>query len=145
MPSPYFNNYGKVTVDTATVTITDDGYVGQRIVFARAEGVTATLPKATGSGNRYEFIVGVTLTGNGIIKVADAVDIIQGVAHVSASALASFQASGTHDTITMNGTTTGGLIGSRVVLDDIAPGIWATHVIALGSGTAATPFSATVS
>lgn len=145
MPSPYFNTYGIVTVNTATVSITDEGYVGMRIVFDRAAGITATLPKATGSGNRYEFVVGTTLTSPGVVKVADAVDIIQGGALVHGSALACFQAAGTDDTITMNGTTTGGLIGSRIVIDDVKPGVWAAEVLALGSGTAATPFSATVS
>jgi hypothetical protein len=145
MPSLHFNNYGRVIITTATVQINPDGYVGQRIIFDRAGGIDATLPKATGSGNRYEFLVRTTLTSPGIIKVIDAVDIIQGVALVHASALAAFQASGTHDTITMNGTTTGGLIGSRVIVDDVAAGVWLAQCVLAGSSTAATPFSATVS
>jgi hypothetical protein len=87
MPSPYFDNYGVITLDAATVTLTDEGYVGSRIVLSRAAGSTLTLPPATGSGNRYEFIVGTTVTSNGyIIRVAPGTNIMAGLAQVAQDA-----------------------------------------------------------
>lgn len=145
MPSAYQENYGVNNVAVAgPLSITADGYVGRPIVLRLATGITINLPKATGSGNKYEFVVGVTFTGNGIIRVVDAVDIMQGYAFVNGAALAFFGTTGTSDTITLNGTTTGGLIGTRVIVHDTAATVWTVEVNGIGSGTAATPFSATV-
>jgi len=146
MPSPYFSNYGIVTVADATVTITDDAHVGQRVVFNRAAGVTATLPEATGSGNRYEFIGAIDATGNQIIQVTGN-DTMAGVAYLGndSAGASCFYTAATSDTITLDGSTTGGLKGWRVVCDDIAADTWAVIVMSEASGTEATPFSAAVS
>jgi hypothetical protein len=146
MPSPYFSNYGIVTVADATVTITDDAHVGQRVVFNRAAGVTATLPAATGSGNRYEFIGAVDATGNQIIQVTGD-DTMAGVAYLGndSAGASCFYTAATSDTITLDGSTTGGLKGWRVICDDIAADTWAVLVMSEASGTEATPFSAAVS
>lgn len=146
MPSPYFANYGIVTVTDATVTITDDAHVGQRVVFNRAAGVTATLPAATGSGNRYEFIGAIDATGDQIIQVTGD-DTMAGVAYLGndSAGASCFYTAATSDTITLDGSTTGGLKGWRVVCDDIAADTWAVVVMSEASGTEATPFSAAVS
>jgi hypothetical protein len=146
MPSPYFDNYGIVTVTTATVSVTDEGYVGQRIVMNRAAGITATLPAATGSGNRYEFIGAVDASGDQIIQVTGD-DTMAGVAYLGndSAGASCFYTADTSDTITLDGSTTGGLKGWRVVCDDIAADTWAVVVMSEASGTEATPFSAAVS
>lgn len=146
MPSPYFANYGIVTVTDATVTITDDAHVGQRVVFNRAAGVTATLPAATGSGNRYEFIGAIDATGDQIIQVTGD-DTMAGVAYLGndSAGASCFYTAATSDTITLDGSTTGGLKGWRVVCDDIAADTWAVVVMSEASGAEATPFSAAVS
>jgi hypothetical protein len=146
MPSPYFNNYGIVTVTDATVTITDDAHVGQRIVLNRAAGVTATLPAAIGSGNRYEFIGAVDATGDQIIQVVGD-DTMAGVAYLGndSAGASCFYTAATSDTITLDGSTKGGLKGWRVICDDIAADTWAVMVFSEASGTEATPFSAAVS
>jgi hypothetical protein len=146
MPSPYFSNYGIVTVADATVAITDDAHVGQRVVFNRAAGVTATLPAATGSGNRYEFIGAVDATGNQIIQVTGN-DTMAGVAYLGndSAGASCFYTAADSDTITLDGTTKGGLKGWRVICDDIAADTWSVVVMSEASGTEATPFSAAVS
>lgn len=146
MPSNYFENYGIVTVTAATVSITDEAHVGQRVIFNRAAGVTATLPEATGSGNRYEFIGAVDASGSQIIKVVGN-DTMAGVAYLGndSAGASCFYTAATSDTITLDGSTTGGLKGWRVVCDDIAADTWAVMVMSEASGTEATPFSATVS
>jgi hypothetical protein len=147
MPSNYFENYGIVTVTTATVSITDEAHVGQRVIFNRAAGVTATLPEATGSGNRYEFIGLADASGSQIIKVADSTDVMMGTAYLGndSAGASCFYTADTSDTITMDGSTKGGLKGWRVVCDDIAANTWAVMVMSEASGAEATPFSATVS
>jgi len=55
-----------------------------------------------------------------------------------------FYTADSSDTITMDGSTKGGLKGWRVVADDIAAGIWAVTVHSEASDTEATPFSAAV-
>ena len=146
MPSPYFNNYGIVTVATATVAITDEGYVGQRIVMNRAAGIVATLPPATGSGNRYEFIGAVDATGDQKIQVTGD-DTMAGVAYLGndSAGASCFYTADTSDTITLDGSTKGGLKGWRVICDDIAADTWAVLVMSEASGTEATPFTAAVS
>ena len=146
MPSPYFNNYGLVTVTTATVAITDEGYVGQRIVMNRAAGITATLPEATGSGNRYEFIGAADASGDQIIQVTGD-DTMMGVAYLGndSAGASCFYTADTSDTITLDGSTKGGYKGWRVICDDIAADTWAVIVMSEASGTEATPFSAAVS
>ena len=59
--------------------------------------------------------------------------------------IVAFETAAASDTITMNGTTTGGLVGDRILLKDIAAGFWQVQVIGAATGTEATPFSATVS
>ena len=147
MPSNYFENYGVVTL-TASATLTDEGYLGRRIILHAAAGLTVTLPAATGSGNRYEFLVRTTVTSNSyIIRVANSSDTMVGTAILFADAgdtVVGFAASGTNDTITMDGTTRGGIAGATVIVDDIATNLWNVRVVSDASGTEATPFSATV-
>lgn len=146
MPSNYVNTYGVVTLTAATETITADGYAGNRIVMNRAAGITATLPAATGTGIEYVFVLAVDASGSQIIRVANSTDTMMGTANLSVAAVPSTYQTvdATSDTITMNGTTTGGLRGARVSCIDIASGLWAVSMSSEATGTAATPFSATV-
>jgi hypothetical protein len=109
--------------------------------------VEATLPEATGSGNRYEFIGSVDASGSQIVKVANASDTMMGVAYLGndSAGASCFYTADASDTITLDGSTKGGLKGWGVVIDDIAANIFAVIVMSEASGTEATPFSATVS
>lgn len=133
-----------ITASAATLTV-DDTYNGDTILLSRAAGVTVTLPAATGTQAKYAFFVATSVTSNNnIIKVANATDVMAGNAVISGGTAGTFGTTSTSDTITMNGSTTGGLIGSVVELVDIASGVWAVSASLTGSGVAATPFSATV-
>lgn len=133
-----------VSIAAATLVPNKADHSDRAIVLNRAGGMTVTLPEATGSGNTYQFIVGTTFTSNGVIQVANSTDIIQGSANIGATASGTFPTTSTSDTLTMNGTTTGGIAGSRIEIVDIASGIFAVAAHLVGSGTAATPFSAAV-
>ena len=56
-----------------------------------------------------------------------------------------FETAATSDTITMNGTTTGGILGAQVEIQDVASGVFSVVVRSAATGTEATPFSAAVS
>lgn len=148
MPHNYVSAYGANSITSATLTVTADAYAGQKIILDRAAGITATLPAATGSGNSYEFLVVTTVTSNShIIKVANSTDVMTGTAVLFQDAgdtVVGFATASTSDTITLNGTTTGGITGARALVTDAKSGIWHVTVISDASGTEATPFSATV-
>jgi hypothetical protein len=55
-----------------------------------------------------------------------------------------FSTLATSDTITLNGSTKGGLAGSYIELRDVATNQWVVSASLVGSGTPATPFSAAV-
>jgi hypothetical protein len=138
-----------ISVTAATVTLSRNVHAGTVVVLNRAAGVTVTLPDATGSGNVYKILVGTTVTSNSdIIQVANADDTMVGVittATTTTGAGTHEAAGGTDDTITMNGTTTGGIAGSYVELQDAADNTWLVIGHLVGSGTLATPLSAAVS
>lgn len=147
MASEYKPNLGVITVTDSAVTVSADGYAGRTIVLDRAAGIAVTLPAATGSGYSYEFVVGTTISSNSTtIKVASASDVMMGAVAVATDiAGVTCPTTSTSDTITMNGSTTGGVLGSRVVLQDVASGKWQVSGELVSTGAEATPFSATVS
>jgi hypothetical protein len=134
------------TVTAATLTVTADAYNGQTINLSRAAGITVTLPAATGSNAVYTFEVATSVTSNNnVIQVANATDVMNGFSSVAGTTGSVFSTLPASDTITMNGTTTGGLIGSYVQVTDLAAGYYLVQASLIGSGTPATPFSAAVS
>jgi len=141
-----YANSTPVDVTAATVTITAKEHAGRVVTLSRAAGITATLPAATGSGNVYKFFVGTTVTSNNdIIEVANSTDVIQGVLGIVTDiAGVVLNTAATTDTITMNGTTTGGVIGSWVEVQDVASGFFSLTGSLISTGTEATPFSAAV-
>jgi hypothetical protein len=138
-----------VAATAATLAVTVAAHSEKIILLDRAAGVTATLPAATGSGAVFRFAVKTAVTSNNdIIKVADATDVIQGALTVTDQADGSTATFGTvaaSDTITLNGGTTGGLVGGLITLVDIAADRYSVTGVVVGNGTEATPFSATVS
>lgn len=138
-----------ISVTAATVTLDRHIHAGTVTTLDRAAGVTVTLPTSAGTGDKYTIVVGTTVTSNSdIIQVANATDTLQGLitsATTTTGAGTQEAAGGTDDTITMNGTTTGGIAGSVIELTDVASGKWQVVGHLVGSGTLATPLSAAVS
>lgn len=129
----------------ASLTLNAIAHAGKVIKLNQAAGETVTLPAATGTGNIYRFFKSVALaSNNSVVKVANATDVFAGLAAVGATASNTFATASTSDTITMNATTTGGLLGSYIEIEDTASGLFRVSAHLVGSGTAATPFSATV-
>lgn len=141
--------HAMVSVTAATLTATKALHHNRVVALNKADGQTITLPAATGAGTSLLFIVGTAVTSVGtVIKVASASDIMGGFAIQSqdgGNTLQMFETASDSDTITFDGSTTGGKVGDRVTLVDIASGVWAVQVICAATGSEATPFSATVS
>ena len=145
MSSEYKPNLGVITI-TAATTLDDDAYAGRTINLNSTTGRIVTLPAATGSGATYTIVVGATVSsGSHVIRVASSSDIMQGVLSIATDiAGVTCPTTSTSDTITMSGSTTGGVAGSRVELQDIASGVWAVSGSLVSTGVEATPFSAAV-
>lgn len=136
-----------VNVTASTLTVTELAHDGKVITLNRAAGVAVTLPAATGSGTKLHIINGTTVTSNTTTIKVVGNDTMVGfalVAQDSADTAVMFEAGGTDDTITWNGTTTGGIKGDSAELIDIAADLWWVRVEGSATGTEATPFSATV-
>lgn len=133
---------------TASATL-GDYHQGTTTVINAAAGLTLTLPAASGTGREFDVLVGTTVTSNNvIIQVANATDVMTGVclmAQDAADTAVAFETAASSDTITMNGSTKGGILGDRIVLKDVAAGLWSVRMTASGTGTEASPFSAAVS
>lgn len=118
------------------------------VTVNRAAGSTLTLPESYGSGVEFDILVGTTITSNNlIIQTHGSSDVMSG--HVlmmqdAGDTVAGFETAADSDTITMNGSTKGGIKGDRIRLKDVATGLWHVQIVAAGTGTEATPFSAAV-
>lgn len=135
-----------VNCTAATLAVTEALHDGKVITLNRAGGIAVTLPAATGSGTVLKFIVGTTFTSSATIKVTGN-DTMAGnaiLAQDGGDTAVMFEAGATADTITMDGSTTGGLQGADVELIDIATDLWFVNYRSAATGTEATPFSATV-
>jgi len=140
-----------VVVVTASDALTAAEHANRTIVFSVLTGATLTLPAATGTGDTYKIGVALTVTSNDyVVQVANATDEFLGTLLQTdtdtTDTLASYPCldGDGFDTITMNGTTKGGLLGDSIVLTDIAAGMWQISGHINGNGTVATPFSAAV-
>lgn len=142
---------GGIVDITATDTITPAEHAGRTCTLSAAAGLTLTLPAATGTGDVYRFVVATTVTSNDdIIQVANATDEFVGTLLQTdtdtSDTLASYPCldGDGFDTITMNGSTKGGIQGDVIELIDIATGKFLIKGHINGTGTVATPFSAAV-
>lgn len=135
----------------SAITLNPDLHAGKTLVLDRAAGQTFTLPAATGSGDSYRFFVKTGITSNTtVVQVASGSDWFNGSLTVAAATTVQYITANTGtpategDTITMNGTTTGGEAGSWIEVQDVAPNVWSLDGVLTGSGTTADPLSVAV-
>lgn len=129
----------------ATVQLTV-AQAGSIVLMDRAAGIVFTLPAAA-AGMSFEFFVTTSVTTNSykVITKNGTELLIGGLLSDdtdSSDALAMFNANGsTHIAVTMNGTTTGGLVGTRIRMRCLSTTKWFVEGAAYGSGAVATPFA----
>lgn len=133
------------TASTLAVTVAD--HDGKVVTLNRAAGVAVTLPAASGSGAKLFFVVGTTVTSNTTTIKVTGNDTMTGLAIQSldgGNTVQAYETASDSDTITFDGSTTGGIKGDVVELTDIAADLWLVRVTGSATGSEATPFSATV-
>lgn len=134
-----------LVLSTTPLTLNPRVHAGKTINLSIAATQTITLPSATGSGDIYHIACSITATGNKVIQVGRTADTMGGIALVATDTGGLvIPTAATSDTITLNGTTTGGLVGSHIVLTDVAENLWSVNAMLVSSGAEGTPFSAAV-
>lgn len=128
---------------------------GSVVLFDRAAGITYTLPLAK-PGTFFDFITTVAKSAGGANIIA--ANITAGTQFVTGpiqiagdtaggagvSSVSTFTPNETsHYALSMNGTTTGMDIGSRIRLTALSSGTWHVSGLLIGTGVLATPFTAT--
>ena len=111
-------------------------------------GPGADLNNLSNVGAKFEIFSSITKTGDLVVQVANATDVMIGGASFiddSSDNMVGFETASTSDTITLNGSTTGGLAGSIITCKAIGANRWGVQVTSGGTGDLATPFSAAVS
>lgn len=122
-------------------------YSGSLVLLDRAAGIVFTLPAACAIGTTYTFLATTAVTSNAykVITGAGTELLIGGYTNVdtdSSNAVAVFTANGsTHIAVSMNGTTTGGHVGTTLTFTKATSTQWEVTGMVQGSGTVATAFA----
>lgn len=119
---------------------------GSTVLFDRAAGIVYTLPLAK-PGTHFDFVVTTTITSNAakVITGAGTEFLIGGYTNVdtdTSNAVAVFDGNGsTHVAVSMNGTTTGGVLGTKLRFTCLSSTRWMVEGIVRGTGVVATAFA----
>jgi hypothetical protein len=135
-----------IPVTASTLTIVPATHSGCIIILNRAAGIAVTLPNATGTGNIYSFFVGTTVTSNTTtITRGTTNDVMSGVVlqAKASTAMTPIPTASNTNTLTLNGSTTGGILGDWIQLADVATNQWSLIMLISSTGTVATPLSNT--
>ena len=144
---------------TATATLTVAAHAGRILTCNKADGVF-TLPSITSGSssavagaNDYNVLSNLGCTYLFWVQTAatdmdiktDGTDRFFGAVYTGIDSEATgetfLSSSGSNDTMTMNGTTTGGIVGSWVEFTAIGSAAYFVRGSLIGSGTIATPFA----
>jgi len=132
---------GNVVDADSSVALTVDTHAGRIVHNDAAGAVTYTLPATNANsdsaiagpgadlnnlsnvGARFEIFNSITKTGDLVVQVANATDVMIGGALFiddSSDNVVGFETASTSDTITLNGSTTGGVTFSKIVCEVLA-------------------------
>ena len=156
-----------VSIGAGATSLTVDTHAGRMLYHNVADAATLTLPAINSSsdsdvagpgndpnsannlGASFEIYIGTTKTGDFKLQVANANDTMTGNALMvdtdTDDNAEGFMTAAASDTITLNGSTTGGLAGSIITCKAIGANRWGVQVTSGGTSNLATPFSAAVS
>ena len=151
---------GSTVALTANTTLTVNDHAGRILLTQDADGIF-TLPSinanangATAGATDYNnlnnigasFTFYVDITATDIQIVTDGTDKFTGAAMIAVDdgAKKAFFPAASNDVLSMNGTTTGGIVGSVIQITALESAQYLVHnTLILGSGTIVTPFSDT--
>ena len=151
---------GSTVALTANTTLTVNDHAGRILLTQDADGIF-TLPSinanangATAGATDYNnlnnigasFTFYVDITATDVQIVTDGTDKFTGAAMIAVDdgAKKAFFPGASNDVLSMNGTTTGGIVGSVIQVTALETAQYLVHnTLILGSGTIVTPFSDT--
>ena len=118
---------------------------GATVLLDTAAGSVVTLPTPA-AGMEFDIFVSTSVTSNSHqINTSAATEFIGGaiqmVIDTSGTSEGQVGDPTSHVTITMNGSTTGGLYGTWIKVRAISSTVWIATGIVVGSGTLATPYA----
>ena len=132
------NAAGAVTYTLPAINANSDSAVA---------GPGADLNNLSNIGASFEIFASITKTGDLIVQVANTNDVMVGGAKFiddTSDNMVGFETVAASDTITLNGTTTGGVTFAKITCTVISSTQWKVDVESGCTGTPATPFSAAV-
>ena len=151
---------GSTVALTANTTLTVNDHAGRILITQDADGIF-TLPSINTNANAASagetdynnqnnigasFYFYVDLTATDVQIVTDGTDKFTGAAMIAVDdgAKKAFFPGASNDVLSMNGTTTGGIVGSVIQVTALETAQYLVHnTLILGSGTIVTPFSDT--
>lgn len=140
----FISGSGSVVTLSSDTSLTSGSHAGRVLLLDKADGLTVTLPSASGSGNVYKFFVKETITSNNYVIQLSGSDTMSGVAVVANDGGASasiFETASDSSTITLDGSTKGGILGGMVELQDLYSGKYLVKIHQSATDAEATPFS----
>ena len=163
-----FYNTGPANVIDAdsSTSLTVATHAGRIVHNDAAGAVTYTLPAVNATadsavagpgpdinnlnnvGATFTIINSITKTGDLVVQVANSTDVMSGGAFYiddTSDNVVGFETVAASDTITLNGTDTGGVTYAKIVCTVLGTGLWSVSVHTGCTGTPATCFSAAVS
>jgi hypothetical protein len=129
-----------------TVTVTAAAHAERTQVINQATKLlTINLPAASGTGARYKWVIGTSITngsGNSVAFVATGAHLFGTAFVVSDDTVTTrgFAAAGS-TSIIFNGTTTGGIKGAVIEIEDVATNVLIVTITGAATGSEATPFA----
>ncbi len=151
---------GSTVALTANTSLTVNAHAGRILLTQDADGIF-TLPSINANANGASagetdynnlnnigasFYFYVDLTATDVQIVTDGTDKFTGAAIIAVDdgAKKAFFPAASNDVLSMNGTTTGGIVGSVIQVTALETAQYLVHnTLILGSGTIVTPFSDT--
>lgn len=133
---------GVVNASSAGTTIPASGS-GAVFLFDTAAGITYTLP-APVVGATFTFIVTTSVTSsNHKVITSTGTQLLQGVITSATTTASVFESviGSSNISVTMNGTTTGGLVGTQLEFRCLSATLWQVFGTNFTSSTTATPFA----
>ena len=136
IPGVKYNGVNARVYGSSGNTTLSPTWSGSTMLFDTAAGITYTLPKPS-IGAQFNFIITATVTSSNHKIITDAsTTFMQGILMMGGASDTAglFHGNGTsHVAITMNGTTTGGILGTEINLYCLTSTLWEAEGVVLGS------------
>ncbi len=133
------------TAGATALALTVATHGNRTVTLNNTAPIAITLPASAGTGAIFKILVQVSATAtSSTIKVANGTDIMQGVTISTTTNAGQFPTTATSDTVSLNGGSQGGTIGTYYEFEDVKTGFWRVTGFDTSAVTA-TMYSASVS